>query len=93
MFAALLDAEKHRASQLQTMLEQTRQERDAERPKAAERDVFAVQIETLKVALEESRRERDRWATQAHALAHPPVPPAPAVVERRGLLGWFRRVS
>jgi hypothetical protein len=78
---------------LQAMLEQTREERDAERQKAAEHDVLAVQVETLKAALEESRRERDRWVTTAHALAHPPVPHVPPVVERRGLFGWLRRAG
>jgi DNA repair exonuclease SbcCD ATPase subunit len=78
---------------LRAMLEQTRQERDAERQKAAEHDVLVVQVEALKAALEESRRERDRWVTTAHALTHPPVPHVPPVVERRGLLGWLRRAG
>jgi hypothetical protein len=28
----------------------------------------------MKVRLEELRQDRDRWAVQAHALAHPPAP-------------------
>ena len=34
--------------------------------------------------------EHDRWAMQAHALAHPLVPHVPPVVEQRDLFGWLR---
>jgi hypothetical protein len=77
------------ASQVETL----RQERDAERQKASERDVFAVQVETLKVALEEARQERDRWAVQAHALAHPPAPAPDGPSGRLSWRWWWRRAG
>jgi chromosome segregation ATPase len=66
------------------------QERDAERARAAELPVKVTELTSQRDAerrrSEELREERDRWAVQAHALAHPPVPPTPSVVERRGVL-------
>lgn len=72
-------------------LEAAERERDCERTRAADLALKAAQVEVLNAILEverrqasELRQDRDRWAVQAHALAHPPVPPEP---ERRG---WFR---
>jgi hypothetical protein len=96
----ILQAEKHLTGELQAMLEQLRQERDADRHKVAEHEALARQLDALRATFEASqqretelREERDRWAVQAHVLAHPPVPPAPPVVERRGLFGWLRRAG
>ena len=97
---AILEAEKHLTGELRTMLEQLRQDRDAERQRADEYEALAAQLGALRATLEASQRreaelreERDQWALQAHALAHPPVPHVPPVVERRGLFGWFRRAG
>jgi hypothetical protein len=76
-------------------LETTERERDEERARAADLALKAAQVEVLNGALEterkhadELRRDRDRWAVQAHALAHPPVP---AVPERRSWFSWGRK--
>jgi hypothetical protein len=60
------------------------------RVKAAECDVLTLKVETLMVALEEARRDRDRWAVQAHALAHPPIS-IPAPRPPRVRWWWLRR--
>jgi hypothetical protein len=70
-----------------------RQERDLERQRASSCNVLAAQLDAERRRSEELRVERDRWAVQAHALAHPPVPHVPPVVERRGLFGWLRRAG
>lgn len=76
-------------------LEAAERERDEERARAADLALKAAQVDALNAVLEierrqadELRQDRERWAVQAHALAHPPVPPAP---ERRGLFGWGRK--
>ena len=70
-----------------------RQERDLERQRASNCNVLAAQLDAERRRSEELRVERDRWAVQAHALAHPPIPHVPPVVERRGLFGWLRRAG
>ena len=61
-----------------------------------ERDRWRAQAERLALPApvpngeDEVRQERDYWREQAERLAMPvPAPP----VERRGLLGWFRRAG
>ncbi len=61
-----------------------------------ERDRWHAQAERLALPApapngeDELRQERDYWREQAERLAMPvPAPP----VERRGLLGWFRRAG
>ncbi len=61
-------------------------ERDAERARALQVAVLDAILESERKHADELRQDRDRWAVQAHGLAHPPAP------ERRGW--WpFRRAA
>ncbi len=80
---------------LERELEAVKVERDDERARAADLALKAGQVEALNVILETERKhadtlrqDRDRWAVQAHALAHPPIQPRP---ERRGMFDWIRK--
>jgi excisionase family DNA binding protein len=85
---------------LKALLEMERQRAEAERERAidlrAERDEWREQAKRLALPApvpngdDELRQERDYWREQAERLAQPAPMPA---VERRGLFGWFRRVS
>jgi predicted lipid-binding transport protein (Tim44 family) len=78
---------------LEKDVENLKTERDVERARAAQVDVLNAILEAerrhqdeLRQNAEVLRQDRDRWAVQAHALAHPPAP------ERRGW--WpFRRAG
>lgn len=65
-----------------------RQERDAERLRAAQVEALQAVIETERQRVEDLRADRDRWADQAATLAVPAAPPA-------GRRGWwpFRRAG
>jgi hypothetical protein len=72
-------------------------ERDGERARAAQIDVLNAILaaerrhqDELRQNADNLRQDRDRWAVQAHNLAHRPAPPAPP--EPRGW--WpFRRAG
>jgi predicted RNase H-like nuclease (RuvC/YqgF family) len=80
---------------LERELEAVKVERNDERARSADLALKAAQVEVLNAILEAERRQadelrhdRDRWAVQAHALAHPPGAVVPG---RRGWFGWGRK--
>jgi hypothetical protein len=81
-----LDALRELVDSLKRREDDLRQERDAWRAQA-ERLALPAPMPNGE---DELRQERDYWREQAEQLALPvPAPP----VERRGLLGWFRRAG
>ncbi len=86
--------ERNRADGLSRDLASTRDalaamtaERDMERARAAQVDALNAVLDIERRHADTLRQDRDRWAVQAHALAHPPARPTP---ERRRLFGWIR---
>ena len=87
------ERERSRSDELSSDLASVREalavmtaERDAERARALQVAVLDAILESERKHADELRQDRDRWAVQAHGLAHPPAP------ERRGW--WpFRRAG
>ena len=64
----------------------------AQRVGASESELVTMKamLDEVRSSRDELRQERDRWAVQAHALAHSPGP-AMTSPQRRGFLSWLRK--